>query len=463
MSLQIHWHEGLFLQPHHLQRFQKNVFDLVAAERLLAWNYPYGVVEARLSLDELENKRIRFDKLHVIMPSGLEVDFPRNAELPMIDIKQAFQMNAGGFKISIGVPIWQDQRANSLEPGRAFDPRAKLIYKVTESDYCDENTGENSKPMQVRRVNARLLLENEDPADLEVLPLLRIVRSTNEESSIPRQDPDFVGPCLVINASAILRNIVRDLSAQIEASRKELVIQVARGGFSQDTMRGAQFEQIMRLRTLNRYAARLPSLAQATSVAPFTWYLELRGLLGELVALYPDRDDFDVVPYDHDNPVLCFRELSSKIRNYLRGAVQPSFIKVPYKMQDGDLCAAFTEEHFTRPIDYLLGIKTKDDVVQLEAFVQNSDKFKLMPRSASRRAFFGLPLKAERHAPLELPAQADLHYFRLQRNERNGERYFDAIRAEKASVIKWAENERPNPDWDIAIYMIVPATSPAAK
>jgi type VI secretion system ImpJ/VasE family protein len=463
MSLQIHWHEGLFLQPHHLQRFQKNVFDLVASERLLAWNYPYGAVDARISRDELENQRIRFDHLQVIMPSGLEIDFPRNAELPMIDIKQAFQSNPGGFKVSLGVPIWQDRRANSLEPGNVFDPRAKLIYKVTESDYCDENSGENPKPMQVRRLNARLLLEGEDPSDLEVLPLLRILRSTNEESNIPRQDPDFSGPCLVINASPILRNMVRDLSSQIEASRKELVVQVARGGFSLDTMRGQQFEQIMRLRTLNRYAARLPSLVLAPSVSPFTWYLELRELLGELVALFPDRDEFNVIAYDHDNPVLCFRELSAKIRGYLRGNVQPSYIKVPFKMVDGDLCAAFTDEHFTKPIDYLLGIKTKDDVVQLEAFVQSPEKFKLMPRSGARRAFFGLPLKAERNAPLELPARADLHYFRLQRQERNGERYFESIREEKGAVIKWAENEYPNPDWDIALYMIVPFSSTPAK
>ena len=61
MSLQIHWHEGLFLQPHHLQRFQKNVFDLVAHERALNWSYPYGVIDARLSQDDLENQRIRFD------------------------------------------------------------------------------------------------------------------------------------------------------------------------------------------------------------------------------------------------------------------------------------------------------------------------------------------------------------------------------------------------------------------
>jgi len=243
MSLQIHWHEGLFLQPHHLQRLQKNLFDLVDLERSLVWPYAYGVVEARLSRDELENKRIRFDRLRVIMPSGIEIDFPRNAELPSIDIKQSFANHPAGFTISLALPLWVDRRANTLDPARGVDARAKLIYCVNETEFTDENTGENPKPVLVRRLNARLLLEHEDDSDLEKIPLLRITRSTNEESEIPRQDPDFVPPSLLINGSPILREIVRDLSAQIEASRKELVIQVARGGFSIDTMRGIQLSK----------------------------------------------------------------------------------------------------------------------------------------------------------------------------------------------------------------------------
>ena len=86
MSVKIHWQEGLFLQPHHLQRMQKSIDDILAAERRLAWPYPFGIIEARLSRDELENKRVRFDKLRAIMPSGVEVNYPVAAELPSLDI-----------------------------------------------------------------------------------------------------------------------------------------------------------------------------------------------------------------------------------------------------------------------------------------------------------------------------------------------------------------------------------------
>ena len=460
MSLQIHWHEGLFLQPHHLQRFQKNLYDLVELGRSLQMPYPYGVVEMRLSYDELENKRLLFDRLRVITRNGIEIDYPKNAQLPVIDIKKAFAERPGGFAVGLAVPIWVSERANAIEPGSNMDPRAKIIYRVTEKEYPDENTGENAKPVLIRQFNARLILEGEDDSDTEVIPLLRIVRATKEESSLPRQDPDFTPPCLVVNASPILREMVRDLSAQVDANRKELTIQLTRGGtFDLNTLRGVQFEQVWRLRTLNRFAARLPSLVLAPAISPFTWYLELRELLGELVALYPASGDFDVMPYNHDNPILCFRDLSAKIRVYLRGSVAPSFWKLDFKRDGQWLAATLEDKHFTVPSEYFLGIRTKQDSRGLSALVENRDEFKLMPKSMIERAFFGLPLSEERHPPLELPASADLHYYRLNRTE--GARHWDLLQKEKSACIRWPDVD--SDDYQISLYMVVPPEAAAAK
>jgi len=463
MSLRIHWQEGLFLQPHHLQRMQKSVDDAVAAERRLAWPYSYGVIEARLSRDELENKRIRFDKLRAIMPSGLEVNYPNSAELPSLDISQAFSKGDASFTISLGVPLWQSSRANTVPIVQNSDSRAKLLYRVDEVECYDENTGENPKPVQVRKINSRLVFEHEDMADMEVLPLLRIVRAAGEDVGLPKEDPEYVPPCLVLSGSPVLREMVRDLVSQVEASRKELVVQVTRGGFSLENMRGIQFEQLMRLRTLNHYSARLPSLIQAPVAAPFDLYVELRGLLGELAALHPDRDEFDSSPYRHDNQFLCFRELVHKIRSYLRGAVAPSFIKLPFKDVGGMLTANFSPEHFSQPNGYFLGIKTKLDARALAAYVETPedagtpDKFKLMALSLAARAIRGIVLKEERQAPLELPAATDLHYFRLDRTAPASARMWQQIQTEKAAVVRWT-GAPPWPDAPtFTLYMTVPA------
>ena len=455
MSAQIHWHEGLFLQAHHLQRSQKAFVDAISAERRLSWAFPYGVIEARLNPDDLENMRIRFDRLRAIMPSGIEVNYPAEAELPSIDIKQSFATSGGVLNIFLAVPLWFDARANTVDSGSATDARAKVLYRLNEVECADENSGENPKPLLMRRINARLLLESEDPSDLEVIPLLRVVRATGQDVGLPRQDSEYSGPCIVLTGSPVLMELVRDLASQVEASRKELVIQLTRGGFSLENLRGVQFEQIMRLRTLNRFSARLPSLAEAPSVSPFFMYLELRELLGELTALHPDRDVFDVPAYDHDNPYLVFGELSAKIRSLLRGTVAPTYMKVPFTNVAEIQTAVFEDKHFALPNDYFLGIETKEDPRGLVNLVENPDEFKLMPKSLASRAIRGVLLKEERFVPLELPAKGGLHYFRLLRS--TSTRAWDQIQVEKAAVIRWPDEGVS--DFQISMYMTLPAGS----
>src|SRR5258705_11400351 len=112
---QVHWHEGLFLQPHHLQAMQRSLLEQSIGERKLAFAFPYGLIDAKISADALENMLVRFDRLRVVMPNGLEVGVADNAELPALDIKQAFASGGGVVGISIGGPLWFAQRGNSIE------------------------------------------------------------------------------------------------------------------------------------------------------------------------------------------------------------------------------------------------------------------------------------------------------------------------------------------------------------
>ena len=185
----------------------------------------------------------------------------------------------------------------------------------------------------------------------------------------------------------------------------------------------------------------------------------MRELLGELAALHPDRDEFECAPYRHDNQFLCFRELALKIRSFLRGAVAPSYLKIQFKDVGGLLTLHLEEEHLSQPNAYFLGIKTRLDPTLLARSVEDGDKFKLMPQSLANRAIRGIELKEERHAPLELPAAADLHYFRLERA--NSARIWQQIQTEKSVAIRWTGSELDWSDAQFTLYMTVP--SGAAK
>ncbi|MFW6163808.1 MAG: type VI secretion system baseplate subunit TssK, partial [Planctomycetota bacterium] len=350
--------------------------------------------------------------------------------------------------------------ANTIERGSQVDARAKRVFQVAETQWHDENTGENPQPVLLRRINARLLFDEDDQSDLEVLPLLRIAHATGEDVGLPRQDPTFVPPCFVLNGSPVLRDLMRNLAHQVEATRGELVNQINRGGaFSWENVRGIQFEQVLRLGVLNRFAGRLRHLVQAPSVSPFEVYLELRELLGGLAALHPDNDQFEAADYDHDSPGVVFHELSAKIRRLLRGTVAAPIMRVPFRREGNILLAELTDEHLTRPNEYFLGIKTKQDPSQLAKLVENPDEFKLMARTLAGRAIFGVRLAEERYPPFGLPAETGLHYFRLQRAE--SERMWDRIAQEKAMAIRYPGMDTS--DYDITVYMTVPEGGGSAE
>lgn len=452
MSYHIHWHEGLFLQPHHLQRLQRSVFMEAARTRQLVRPYPAGVVEAQVSHDELANFRLLFDRLRVVMPSGLEVDYPGNADLPSLDLRPLFASGGTSFLISLAVPLWQPQRANAFEMGQPADARVKLVYKPVESTIVDENTGDNPKPVLQRRINARLVTEADDPSDLEILPLLRIARSTGETLGSPKIDRDYVPPCLFLGGSPVLYNIVRDLVAQVEASRKELIAQINRGGFNVETLRGLQFEQMLRLRTLSRFSARLPGLLAAPGVPPFHWYLELLDLHGELAALHPEKNEFETPPYTHDNPFPAFDGLDRKIRAVLRGVVAGSYLKMEFAREPGLQGIALTEEHLSRPVEYFLGVKSKLDPREVVRAVEDADQFKFMPRSLATRAIRGVLLKEERVPPLQLPAQSGLTFFRVNRTE--SARIWAQIQAERSAILRWPNAD--GSDFEITLFMTLP-------
>lgn len=467
----VHWHEGLFLQPHHLQTMHRELLESQWRERRLMMAYPYGLVELRISTDALENMLIRVDRLRAVMPSGLEIDVPGNADIPALDIKRAFQASSGAFHIGLAVPVWQPNRANTVDAGATGVPgqggaarralqeeaRVKRLYRVAEVSRPDENTGENAQAMIVRRLNARLVVEGEDLTDLEVLPLLRITHAA-EEQTLPRPDPTFVPPCLVLGGNPTLRNIVRDLANAIDATRKELVNQMTRGGWIAENLRGPQMMMVLRLRTLNKFAATMAPLVTggvgvAGTMSPFATYLMLRELQAELAALSPDRDPFEGPKYDHDNPGPVFMDLDKRIRALARGDVQKRFLQQAFVKDGAAIVCAVTDEHLTQPNGYYIGIKTKVDATALGRLVEDQDKFKLMPKSMVKLNIYGLKLVEDRHPPLELPSASDLHYFRVDLGQ--GEKMWERVKNEKALAIRWPELE-PLDYQDISLYMTVP-------
>ena len=426
-SDQVHWHEGLFLQPHHLQAMQRFVLDQATAARSALCPYPYGVVSYQLSTDALKNLRVEFEHLHLIMRSGLEVIYPGNTEMDPLEIGATFGGSTNGLTIEISVPSWQPEGANVVPPDSTNGWGSR--YRVRDVEQFDENTGTNPQPVTMRRINAWLTSAIEQRQGIETLPVLRVVADAKD--GMPMVDPDYIPPCFTIGGSPVLRRIAADIADHLQAKRKEMIPKVTHGGFTLSALSQAQHADVLWLGVLGRYGATLPAIARANAITPFDLYIKLADLLGDLAALNPAHPDvFEIPDYDHDNLGLCFFELRKRIKELIADKRQVQPLVLTFKPDGALLTAEMQEQHFSRPERYYLAIRNgghPDDVANL---VKDKNIFKLMSKTEALgvAAIWGVRLEPVWSTPADLP---------------NGPVYFRLMLEDPASKDRWAKIAAP--------------------
>ena len=114
--------------------------------------YHYGLINAAAA-DAVQNKQIRFERLRLVLRNGLEIDVPGNTDLAPLELGKAFDTATA----AVDGEHWRSglvrlARQQPRAPVRALDGRAKRIYRISEVQQVDENTGLNPQPVQVRRI-----------------------------------------------------------------------------------------------------------------------------------------------------------------------------------------------------------------------------------------------------------------------------------------------------------------------
>ena len=424
----VHWHEGLFLRPHHLQVLQRSVHEAIATDRRYGFCYPWGVVESDLSRDHLEEFQIRFRRLSAVLPiSGRVVRFPEHADLEPLDIERAFTGSSEALRVFLGVPHFRENRSNTIGLGERADAMDGRLHRVHErSEVFDENTGTNPQSMEVRHVNARLVLESELTSELEAIPVVRITRAkAGDRRAIV--DDDYVPPCLCVSASARLRNLLLDLLTHLRSARSEYLSGFRRTGFRLSMGDFSRLEDLLKMQAVNRLLGRLGNMLKDEAVGgvpPMDMHLVLRDALAELAALPREgfsehrADLFDVPDYDHQHCLASFLLMEERIRSLIPSGGDPVRV-VQFRPEDGVLALGeeLSDDDLTSRSYYLLRLTTSEDHKALADEVQDRERFKLMSYKHRHRNRQGIALAYEPHPPRGVSQEARYAYFRLVKEQ----------------------------------------------
>lgn len=437
----VHWHEGMFLRPHHFQAAQRHALHLSQESAKWDLHYNWGLRQVTLDLDALANYHLVVRSVRARLRDGTLVSVPEDGALPGLDLKNAFA-GGGDLTVFLGVPVARVGKANVSHNGTADGAR----FVVDTQDLEDENTGVNPQPVQVRLLNLKLLLSTQDHAGYEVLPVARVRRADRAEST-PELDTVYIPPVLACDAWEPLKaGILQRLYERIGQRINALAGQVVSRGITFDSQSQGDALIVAQLRVLNEVYASLGILAFAEGVHPFWAYLELCRLVGQLAVFGPERRTPELPRYDHDDLGGCFYRVLRLIDLLLVGVREPDYKEVPFigtgRQMQVHLETAWLQETAWQ---MFVGVQSPLETDECIKLLTGRDQLGMKIASSDRvedvytRAQRGLIFTYSSHPPRALPSNPGLIYFQVDRGSQKSE--WDNVQKSLTLAIRVNENK----------------------
>ncbi len=431
-NLPIHWYEGLFLRPQHFQAADRHWNELIQTSEQWDHPYNYGLQRFEYSKEALANQHFQVHELKARMPDGTLVVLDSGNEPDRLDLKGTFTVAenqkvdlAEAFgkeslvKVFLAVPKLQLGRANVAQGADGDHAR----YLEAEQSTQDESRGGGDQPIQVRALNARLMLSTQDLSGYEVLPVAQI-RRASEEQAVPRIDPDYIPPVISITAWPPLgRDIVRAIYDIIGQKIEVLSEQITNRGIGLEGRDPGDLDRIMMLTQLNEAYATLAVLAFAQGVHPFVAYTELCRIVGQLSIFAPERRATDIPAYDHDDLAGIFLNIRLRIERLMNTVRDYEFEQRYFIGVGNGMQVSLEQKWFNSDWQWYIGVNkgelSEQECRELLSPGQLDWKF-----GSSRQVEFlfthraaGLQLLLVDRAIRALPSRRDWIYFEVDRKD----------------------------------------------
>ncbi len=414
----VHWYEGLFLCPHHLQASDRHWTD--ATQTSQRWDHPYnyGLHALEFSRDAISNHQFEIHRLEARMADGTLVSLDGGQTLDRLNLREGLE-HESEVRVYLAIAKLKLGRANVESTESIADAR----YNIVESKISDESEGGNEQDIQFRELKVRLLLSTDDASGYELLPIAQIKRSS-EGDPRPQCDDQYIPPVISIDVWPELgRDIVRSIYDLIGQKIEVLSDQVSSRGIGLDSQSPGDMDRILMLSQLNSAYNTLGVLAFAKGVHPLVAYTELCRIVGNLSIFSESRRAEEVPPYDHDDLARIFRIVKLKIEQLINAVreyqfEQRFFVGVGMGMQ-----VTLEPNWFHSNWQWFVGVN-KGDLTrqecrellssgQLDWKLGSGRQVELLFKHRAE----GVELHPVDRPPRALPAKSDWIYFELPRSE----------------------------------------------
>jgi type VI secretion system protein ImpJ len=445
------WSEGMYLAPHHFQVQSRYFEDSIRFATSALWYQSYGLVGGQLDPEALVNGTVALLHARGIFPDGLPFHMPESDPLPEArNIADLFPVARDKVGVMLAVPPRRPEGLNCITPDSdasvrngespRFYAEPKLLH--------DETTGRDEKPVQVGRKNIQILLDTEKADDQITLQIARVAR---DGSGHFVYDPDFVPPCLEINASKRLMEMLRRL-LDILGEKSAMF---ARGKHG-DKRSWIEFStrdiaNFWLLHTVNSALAPLRHQYITKHGHPEELFTEMLRLGGALCTFALDSHPRTLPLYSHDRLDECFGALDEHIRRHLETIVPTQYITIPLtKTADYFYTGDVIDQRCLGPSRWVFGIQSR--VGEVETISRTPKAVKIcselfVPRLV-KSALPGMGLTHMPVAPASIPAKVDSQYFSVSKA---GPCWDHIVQTRRIGV--YVPGELPDPELELLVVL----------
>ncbi len=370
---QVHWSDGIFLRPHHFQASDRHWAELTGLHSQMDHPCGYGLSSISISEDALGNGIVEITNLKGRMRDGTVLAWSGNhTESVDLNVRVGEGDRGKPLTLYLAIPTLQEGPSNV---GRSASHVTRYI--AFSKDLPDESGGGHEQSIELRKINYRFVLSNEELAGLELLPILKLIPT--DQGGKYRIDPEYYPPCTSILAWNDLAHLLRDLRNFIGSRIKTLATIIEGQDISLSTQVQGDLQKVWLMSVLNESYAELSSLAYAQGVHPLVAYTNLCSILGRCSIFGPNLAIKEVLHYDHDDLARIFRWTCDQIKRLINSvkdeeAVQRFFIGAGLGMH-----VALEPEWFGPEWDWYFGVTTVGSPIQecAQLFVNRKIDLKL--------------------------------------------------------------------------------------
>ncbi len=401
------WTEGMFLQPQHFQQQDRHAERRL--EQRVAQAAPYTWGFSLLNIDDaaLLQGKLALTAASGVLPDGTPFAIPaQDAAPPAIDLPPGLRDQALLLAVAMARPGVAE---SDVEAAATSMPPRYLAQEVETAD--SQAVSLRQAPLQIGRLNLRLLLQRDANEGFTHLPLLRVVERRADGRVV--LDTQYIPPTLHALAQPLLEAHLREALAMVRQRAEALSARLSQPGRAGV----GEIADFVFLQALNRIDPLLAHLTHLPLLHPERLYAVLVQVAGELSTFRERKRPPEYPPYNHLDLAGCFGALMADLRQSLSIVLEQTALPIDLQeRQHGVRVAIIADVDLQRRAKFVLAVNAQMPSEALRA--RFPTQVKIGPaeriRDLVNLQLPGVAVAPMAVAPRQIPYHGGFSYFELE-------------------------------------------------